>query len=562
MEREELKELVAELLRRQNELDDVEVKSARNGAPKVYDSLSAMANRAGGGTLIFGLDEAQDFEPVGVYDLNDLQRQVHEAATQMEPPIRPLFQAIEIKGKTVLGVEVPECPYHLKPCYYKPQGMYHGSYIRVGDSDRRMTEYEIYLHLSARKQPQDDTALVERATINDLDSRLIGDLFQIFRANHPESRLLQMPEEERLKALNIVGVDREGDLHPTLAGLLLFGRFPQQFYPSLFVSYVFYPGTSRGKEGSKGERFLDNRRFDGTIPEMIEAALTRIRANMRRSTLINGLFREELDEYPGVAIREALLNALAHRDYSHYAQGTHVEIRMFADRLEIENPGGLYGYLTEELLGQGHHATRNAALVRLLEDLRLVENRGSGIQAMIEAMRNAQMMPPKFRDKRSSFVVTFMNHTLLDEETISWLNQFGKFPMNDRQRLALAYLRSSEHITNKEYQVLNSVESKTATGELQALVKMGLLRQYGIGRGTRYSINGEIPPAPALLSAEEEAIIDYVNTHGSIRNEECRNLLGVDARRAQYLLGKLVTKGLLRHSGSRRGRVYLSRRGV
>src|SRR5437764_1456224 len=148
---------------------------------------------------------------------------------------------------------------------------------------------------------------------------------------------------------------------------------------------------------------------------------------------------------------------MAHRDYSRFVRGSYIQIRLFADRLQIQSPGGLYGNVNEENL-EDEHSTCNCVLMRLMEDLHLVENRGSGIKAILEAMRQANLEPPRFQDKRSSFWVTFRNHTLMSPEAITWLNQFSGLALNDRQRLALVYLRNNDRMANNDYQRLNRVD--------------------------------------------------------------------------------------------------------
>ena len=110
-------------------------------------------------------------------------------------------------------------------------------------------------------------------------------------------------------------------------------------------------------------------------------------------------------------------------------------------------PGGLFGNVTVENL-EVEHSTRNARLMRMMEDMHVVENRGSGISTMLQAMRGANLEPPRFDDRRTSFLVAFRNHTLMNPEAITWLNQFAQIPLNDRQRLALVYLRQHQQITN------------------------------------------------------------------------------------------------------------------
>lgn len=205
------------------------------------------------------------------------------------------------------------------------------------------------------------------------------------------------------------------------------------------------------------------------------------------------------------------------------------------------------------------HSTRNVRLMRMMEDLHIVENRGSGIKTMLQAIRAANLEPPRFQDRRSSFWLTFRNHTLMNPQAIAWLNQFASLPLNDRQRLALVYLRQHEQITNGEYRRLNHVDVTMAGQELRKLVETGLIEQQGVGRWTSYQLKASPKlPEEQVLQADEEKILGYVRQHGSINNAECRDLLHIDLHRASHLLKKMHAQRVLRREGERRwARYYL-----
>jgi ATP-dependent DNA helicase RecG len=486
---EELRRLVEEIRQRQSELDNVEVKAAKGGTPKrLYESLSAFANRPGGGVVVFGLDESRGFEIVGVGDLKRLQEEVSGAASdQMEPAIRPVFTVDEIDGKIIAAIEVEEVPAAQKPCFYKSAGLPKGAYIRVGNTNRPMTEYEVFGYLSGRGQPTNDEESVLSATVDDLNRELLDGYLERMRKARPRAGFLEGPLQEILARLHVVRHDKD-ILRPTLAGLLMFGKYPQEFFPQLMITFVQYFGTREEEKTPQGARFVDNRTFEGSIPEMVEQAETYVLGAMRKSTLIQGLFRRDIPEYPQEVLREAVCNAVAHRDYSSYVRGSYIQIRMFADRLEIQSPGGLFGNVTVENIEE-EHSTRNARLMRMMEDMHLVENRGSGIKSMLHAMRAANLEPPRFDDRRSSFKIVFMNHTLMNPEAVAWLNQFSGLELDDRQRLALVYLNHHDAITNSEYRRLTHVDATVAGQELRGLVQAGLVEQRGVGRWTSYALN-------------------------------------------------------------------------
>lgn len=467
-----------------------------------------------------------------------------DLCTHMSPPIRPEFSLLTIDGRAVVAMEIPETRPVMKPCYFQPAGLQKGSYIRVGSTDRVMTDYEVFGYISARSQPTFDETPVLTATLDDLDhNRLLGYIASL-RETRPKATYLGGSFEDVLRQLRVI-VDDRGCFRPTLAGLLVFGKNPQAFEPQLVITFVQYYGTERDEVAPSGERFLDNRKFEGPISDMVEGALRHILGAIRKSSLIDGLLRREIPEYPVEALREAIMNAVAHRDYSEFARGSYIQIRLFADRLEVQSPGGLHGSVTIHNL-ESEQSTRNRILMRMIEDLHMVENRGSGISAMIGAMRRANLAPPEFIDKRSSFWVVFRNHTMMNPDTIDWLNQFASSPINDAQRLCLAYVRTSRQITNGVYQRLNRTDAVTANRELRALVELGLLTQHGSRRWTYYSLpDSRRPDGLGKADAKEHRVLEYVRNAGSITNAECRQLLALDTYQASRLLKRMCCEGML-----------------
>lgn len=559
MNLKELKQLIFEVKEKQCEFDHVEVKTARGGTPKrLYEPLSAFANRTGGGVVLFGLDESKKFSIVGVGDAHRLQEEItHIASNEMEPALRPEFFVDEIEGETIVAIEIDEIYAGQKPCFYKPSGLPKGAYLRVGNTNRQMTEYEVFGYLSGRGQPLHDEDIVADTTLDDLDKKLLDKYIEDLRRSRLRAAFLDGKYEETLKRLKILASD--GSIfRPTVAGLLMFGKYPQEYLPQLMITFVQYFGITEDERTPQGARFVDNRRFEGPILEMLDQAEIYILGAMRKASLIDGMFRRDIPEYPQEALREAIANAVAHRDYSPYTRGSHIQVSMFANRLEIHSPGGLFGNVTIDNLDE-EHSTRNSRLMRMMEDMHIVENRGSGIRAMLQTMREANLEPPRFHDKRSSFKVTFLNHTLMNPESISWLNQFSDMPLNDRQRLALVYLRQNHSINNSEYRRLNRVDITTAGQELRGLVQEALIKQKGVGRWTSYALDDslEMQKSEEISPFSDEGkILSYVKTHGSINNSECRDLLNSNLQRASYLLKKLTNNGELTREGESRWARY------
>jgi len=402
--------LIHQVLARKTEMQSIELKSAKQGTPeRLYDTLSAFANQHGGGIIIFGIQEKPAFEVVGVYDAGDLQTKVTNYSLQMEPIIRPVFTMTEYEGKTVVSAEIPECDIYDKPCYYKGAGRLRGSYVRVGEADLPMTEYEVYSYEAFKKNIQDELRNVPRASTQDFDEALLAEYFLKLRSTKP-----QLSKLENQKILELQGLTSGHE--PTVAGIMLLCTYPQAFFPQLSVTAMVVAGTEIGEAGEGKARFIDNKRIDGNIPNMLEETLAFVRRNTKQATIIdeNGK-RADRSEYPMLAVRELILNALMHRDYSSLSENSPVRVVLYSDRLEIENPGGLYGRLTINDLGYAPADTRNPHIAGNLEILIDAENRFSGIPTVRYQMEEAKLPEPKFESHRGNFKVTLYNKTAQSE---------------------------------------------------------------------------------------------------------------------------------------------------
>ena len=215
------------------------------------------------------------------------------------------------------------------------------------------------------------------------------------------------------------------------------------------------------------------------MARVIERAWNIIWEEMRVGATVNGLERQELSEYPPFAVREALINAVAHRDYR--IRGRRIEVRMYADRLEVISPGGLPGYITIDNLVEEHYS-RNPRIVNGLFQWGYIEELGLGIDQMIEEMVQAGHEPPEFLAKPHSFTVVLRNKR--DERTVApkWTRT-----MNERQTRALTYVRENGSITNREYQKLcSNVSAETLRLDLVDLVNRSVLLKIGSKKGTYY----------------------------------------------------------------------------
>lgn len=405
MQSEELIELITKVQNSKYETRTIELKTANKGCPKkIYDTLSSFSNQDDGGIIIFGIDEDDDYSVVGVYDVQDLQRQINNQCKEMEPVVRPLISIAEIDDKTIVSAEIPGIEITNRPCYYRGRGKIKGSYTRCGDSDEPMTDYEIYSYEAYRKKYQDDIRIIENASMQTINTLKLDEYKLLCKSGKPH---ISKVEDEQFNEL--MSITKNGQL--TLASILLFCIYPQSFFPQLSIIATSVYGNEIGDLGENGERFKDNRRIEGTIGDMLEGAIQFVKNNIRTSTTINSSTGKRVDktEYPITAVREVLLNALVHRDYSIHTEGMPIQLTVYNNRIEVKNPGGLYGRLNIDQLGKTQPDTRNPVLATAMETLNLTENRYSGIPTIRAEMKNAGLPAPVFENSRGVFSVTLYN---------------------------------------------------------------------------------------------------------------------------------------------------------
>ena len=335
MTTEELIEKLELIQKLKCETPTLEIKSAEKGCPKhLYDSLSSFSNQDDGGVIVFGVDEEQDFKEVGVYDPQDIQKKINEQCLQMEPVVRPLLTVAEKNGLFFVAAEIPGADITERPVFYQGRGRVKGSFVRVGDSDEPMTEYEVYSYEAYRKKYQDDIRVVERATFAALNQESILNYIELLKIGKP--KLAAIPDDE---IYELMSIKRNNQI--TLSTVMNFSPYPQAYFPQLCIVATVVPGKEMGEIGEQGERFLDNQRIEGSIQEMLDGAMQFVNRNMHTKTIIdpNTGKREDRTDYPITALREAILNALVHRDYSVHTEGMPIQITMYEDRIENSDNG-------------------------------------------------------------------------------------------------------------------------------------------------------------------------------------------------------------------------------
>nr|WP_076389270.1 ATP-binding protein [Vaginimicrobium propionicum] len=413
MDSNEIARIISDLRIIGTDQQNIEVKSGVGKA--VLATLSAFSN-SGGGLLIIGLSEEDGFTRVEGFNASKARDALLGRCRQLTPQIRPLVEIVPFEGGQLVVATVDEMLARQRPVYVRERGVYHGSYLRVGDADELMRNYEVDRLLEEQTQPTWDAEYLEQASVKDLNQNVLKEFLANQRTLRPKTFADGM--ETALTRLHIAT-----DSHPCLAALLTMGDYPQEFFPRLNVTFGLYPGTSKG-DVSKGMRLLESANLTGSIPELVEATIAKVRANMRTGALIGDVYRKELPDYPLVAVREAIVNALMHRDYSPTSRGTQVQVNMFVDRLEITSPGGLFGGVTVRSLGkEGISSTRNQWLATFLENVStpdgglVAENRGTGFAVIERSLADALMPPAKVRETLTSFTIIFERRRVAEKES-------------------------------------------------------------------------------------------------------------------------------------------------
>lgn len=430
-------------------------------ADALAEVLIAFAN-GDGGTVLVGVSARG-----GVNDSlldEDVEDVLRQALGQCRPPVRTEWKRVETRHGMVITLEVPRST----ELHTLADGRV---LIRSGTKNRPLGGDEVR-HLAATKSSGDfETEGVAGATRADLDDEIIAQY--IAKREEKQRRPISRSIEEIL--VEIGATTERGD--PTVAGILLFGRNPQGFIPQSGLVFVRFEGSeARGPGGLPG--YSRREEIGGPLSQLIESAWQATWEEMRVGAVVKGLVREETTEYPPFAVREALVNAVCHRDYR--LSGRRIEVRMFDDRLEVISPGGLPGYITLDNIVE-EHFSRNPRIVAGLFQWGFIEELGLGIDRMIEEMLQAGHPTPTFRAAPYSFTVSLAS--VRERRGIpAWQRS-----MNERQLRAMQYVREQGSITNREYRVLcPDVSAETLRLDLADMVERGLLLKVGAKKGTYY----------------------------------------------------------------------------
>ena len=527
----------------------------------VAECVAAFAN-ADGGTLLLGVED--DGTPSGHgYPAEAVDDLLAVPERRLRPAVRCHTQRATLDGHEVFVVQVPIAP---EAVMVEANGFPY----RVGDRVVREPQEVINTRKEAYRRVGYEQRIRPEATIEDLDqdlaTRFLGGT--VFRGRSAE---------ELLTRYGLI-LPRAGTPAVTNAALLLFGKAPVLgWHPRAGVRFFRVAGKERRHGAERNVAQLA--RIDPPIASAIPEAYRQTKGHVRRSEKLHDLFFREMPEYPEFAWQEAIVNAIAHRDYEDQAR--EIEVWFFEDRMEVKSPGDLVPPVTLDLLRSRTpvHASRNPLIVRLLVEAGLMREEGEGIARMFEEMEASYLNGPELTLEATTFTVTLRNEPIFAGASAEWQATVRRLPLSLAQRRVL--VAHPDAFTNEDYRRLNGVDRDEAYREIQEMVALGfVLPAEAPGRGAVYRIAREaaeraarryardvnaknaIPPAhtgraPAWLAERAAALRSYFAEHAFLKNADYRELFDLGRDAAVRELRRLVQEGYLRMEGERRGARYL-----
>lgn len=379
---DELKEIIDN-----GENSYIEFKEEGIKAKDLAEEIVAFANSEGGMILI-GVDDAGNI--VGVSDTLIEEKIMNVCRNNCIPNIIPAFQSVEIDGKIIAVITISK---GLNKPYYTTDHRY---YLRVGTTKRIASREELLRLFEANGALHFDISPVEDTSIRDLSLDAIRDYFLKYNAFdlHEESK----EAVQRILINADIMTEANGKLLCTVGGLLVFGKNPEKRLPQNGVSFAHFKGIEITDE------LVDKKVITGRIQDIAEQLMVVLKNNMRTPSVINGLKREEKEEYPSLVLREAIVNTLVHRNYS--IRGSKIRILMFEDRVEFHSPGRLPNTVTIEKMKIGISYARNPFLVKYMENLRYIDQLGRGIPMIIKSMKEVGAKEPYLQEFGEEFILT------------------------------------------------------------------------------------------------------------------------------------------------------------
>ncbi len=444
--------MLEELLAK-SESKTLEFKENANGLIKIVQTVIAFANTAGG-TLVIGVqDKTKNIVGIGNI-LQDEERIANAIADSVNPTLLPNFQFISWRGKDVLILTIP---HSLGPFYLKDKGEISGVYVRLGSTNRIADEAMIAEIKRLKEHIAFDQLPELRASPSDLDLDL---------ANQLLSSAGKSCTKSNARSLELVTDYRE-NVYPTKGGLLLFGKRRDELFPDPFIRLIRFEGVTKSSA-------IDHLDVKSPLPIAIDEALAFIRRNTYMKAVIQAMQRKDIPQYPQEAVREAVINAVLHADYSTLRSS--IQVAIFDNRMEITNPGPLPLGLSLETALSGVSQLRNRVLGRVFRELHLIEQWGSGLTRMRDVCLQHGGFPPKFEELDLFFRVTLYPIAIQSKPKQHW------------QETLVSHIKQHNRISVTEAAKLWDISSRTATSRLKSLCQEKVLIELSKGPFDPYKV--------------------------------------------------------------------------
>lgn len=357
----------------QGESKILELKEKLPKNANIAKTVVAFSNTAGG-KLIIGVDDHREIVGIDDHTLFETQDKIASIISDYcSPSILPEIYSVNIEGKLVLVIEIARG--NLKPYFLKNQGKAEGTYIRIGATNRRADLDSINELERQKRHISFDEEICYETSYEDLDVSAFLKRFE---------ELGKPLDEEKLKNLKLVKLEND-ILYPTNALMILLGKFPH-----CAVKCARFKGTTM-------DVFIDKKEYTGDLFSVLENTQHFILNHINLGAKINGLYREEVYEIPEVAIREALVNAVIHRDYVN--RGRDIKVGVYDDIVNIVSPGSLPSNITLEDIFNGRSESRNRVIANIFKELGLIEQWGSGINRIISSCKEYGLSTPKIEEQ-------------------------------------------------------------------------------------------------------------------------------------------------------------------
>ena len=448
----------------------------------IAESMAAFATSTGGYILI-GVKNDGSPKGVNVDSIDSIRNKIYDISKNLTGG--RVFVEVDFKDysefEKIIVLRVHEGD-------HKPYGWKGAFYKRVDASDEKLDPDEITkLRLSARQLTLDSLSgrIFDRvANISDIDGNKLED-YRIRMTSGKRNKIINNDSIQNiLQNLDLINKSRE----IKNAGLLFFGKDPQKAFPQSRINFLIYSGEDIDSSELKSRKVIE-----GSALSQIEEAIDLIRANTENRIIMEGLSRIEINQYPLPAIREAIINAIAHRNYA--VVESDITIKLFLNRLEIYNPGGLMeGVKLDELKKGGHPSVRrNPIICKLLDNIGLMEQSGQGIKNMIVSMKKFGLNEPLISADKDFFRIEFGGQKV--RSSSEGVSIFGrstnlKLFLNENEQKGLKYIKefSLRGITISQYMKATGIKSRiTAKKHLDKFEYQGLLRSKIIGKERIYN---------------------------------------------------------------------------